>query len=141
MYKDIKSKDEIKVGMKIRQKYTLRYFTIEKISENYYTIRDKENKEVFNVDFNTIKNAHMKFVPNLAIPKNIEPEGTKTVFSKPEKARIYKFPGNEFVKIENITELIVRSSGTHRLKTQDGKYYIIPTGWLCIELEIDDWTV
>lgn len=70
------------------------------------------------------------------------PEGKPaTVFNPPEKSRVYIFPNDEKVTLENVTELMVSNSGNHRLKTQDGKHHIIPVGWLHIELEIDNWTV
>jgi hypothetical protein len=60
----------------------------------------------------------------------------------PEKTRIYHFPNNEKVILNDVCELIVRPSGTHRLTTTDGKSHIIPSGWLHIELDIDQkWTV
>ena len=60
----------------------------------------------------------------------------------PEKERIYYFPNNEKVILQNVCELIVRPSGSHRLTTTDGKSHIIPNSWLHIELDIDQkWTV
>lgn len=58
-----------------------------------------------------------------------------------ESKRTYFFPNNERVVLEQITELIVRDSGTHRLKTADNKLHIIPNGWLHIEIDESDWTV
>jgi hypothetical protein len=67
--------------------------------------------------------------------------GNVTKFEKPEKERTYYFPNNEKVVLKEVTELVVRPSGTHRLKTADGKSHIVPAGWIHIELDIDDWTV
>lgn len=61
-------------------------------------------------------------------------------FNPPEKSRIYHFPSGD-VELKDVTELIVRDSGTHRLKTKDGKSHIVPAGWLHIELDIKDWAV
>lgn len=58
-----------------------------------------------------------------------------------EKQRIYYFPNNNKVILNNIIELIVRESGTHRIKTEDKKLHIIPTGWIHIEIDEDNWTV
>lgn len=59
-----------------------------------------------------------------------------------EQTRTYYFPNNEQVKLMNVVELIVRDSGTHRLKTADNKLHIIPIGWLHIEIEDKgEWTV
>lgn len=67
--------------------------------------------------------------------------GNATVFNPPQ-SRIYTFP-NKTVKIKNIVELVVRDSGTHRLKTSNGKLHIIPEGWVHIEITTPkkDWTV
>jgi hypothetical protein len=58
-----------------------------------------------------------------------------------EKERIYFFPNNEKVILRNIVELIVRESGTHRIKTADKKLHIIPNGWIHIEINEEEWTV
>lgn len=60
----------------------------------------------------------------------------------PQK-RTYRFPGFDYVVIENVCELIVRESGTHRLKTTDGKLHIVAANWLHIEIENEsgEWTV
>lgn len=68
----------------------------------------------------------------------------KPVFTKldpPETLRIYHFPGGETFRLDNVTALAVSASGTHRLETQDGKKWIVPTGWLAIELDMKDWTL
>jgi len=60
-------------------------------------------------------------------------EGFKTIFSPCEIKRTYCFPeGN--VELFGVNELIVRPSGTHRLKTNDGHLHIIPSGWLHIDI-------
>lgn len=66
--------------------------------------------------------------------------GNATVFTPPEKTRTYRFPCGEAVVLHDVTELVVRPSGTHRLKTADGKSHIVPTGWIHIELDIENWT-
>lgn len=58
-----------------------------------------------------------------------------------EKQRIYFFPSNNKVVLNKVTELIVRESGTHRIKTEDKKLHVIPTGWIHIEIDEEDWTV
>lgn len=40
-----------------------------------------------------------------------------------------------------VTHLAVSPSGTHRLKTQDGKLHIVPIGWLHIEIIADSWSL
>jgi hypothetical protein len=66
--------------------------------------------------------------------------GKPIIFDPPEEERVYHFPDNQTVILRDVTELVIRPSGTHRLKTQDGKSHIIPAGWLHIELKIKDWT-
>lgn len=83
---------------------------------------------------------YMDSIERVEDSKETDNIGKKTVFSSPERKRIYHFPEGDMT-IENVCELIVRPSGTHRLKTLDGKYYIIPKGWLGIELDIDKWDV
>jgi len=58
-----------------------------------------------------------------------------------EKSRTYTFPGGELVRLENVTHFLARDSGTHRLKTADGKLHIVPVGWLHIEIEAESFTV
>ena len=58
-----------------------------------------------------------------------------------EKIRIYTFPDSEHVKLENVTHFLARDSGTHRLKTADGKLHIVPIGWLHISIEAEEFTV
>lgn len=54
--------------------------------------------------------------------------------------RIYTFPGNEKISINEITSINVSKSGTHRLNTADGKKHIVPSGWLHIEFDAKEWT-
>ena len=67
--------------------------------------------------------------------------GNPVVFEYPQK-RIYTYPKKK-IKIRKITELVVRDSGTHRLKTKNGHLHILPSGWLHIEIctAKKDWTV
>lgn len=58
-----------------------------------------------------------------------------------ERQRTYTFPGGESVTLHNVTHFLARESGTHRLKTADGRLHIVPTGWLCISIEADSFTV
>ena len=66
--------------------------------------------------------------------------GDPVIFNPPEKVRVYRFPNDEYVRLENVTELVVRPSGTHRLKTAGGKSHIIPAGWIHVMFDIKDWT-
>ena len=58
---------------------------------------------------------------------------------KPERKRTYIFASSR-VEIENVVAVGVRQSGTHRLETADGRKWIVSTGWLAIELDMDEWT-
>jgi hypothetical protein len=64
-----------------------------------------------------------------------------TALNPPERTRTYFFPEGQTVQIPGITHIAVSSSGTHRLKTSDGKLHIVPVGWLHIEIDADDWTL
>jgi hypothetical protein len=58
-----------------------------------------------------------------------------------EKIRIYRFPNGERVELANVTHFIARESGTHRLRTADGKLHIVPVGWIHIEIDAEGFTV
>lgn len=57
-----------------------------------------------------------------------------------EKTRTYHFPGGDKIRLENVSEVVVRPSGNHRLKTEDGKLHIVTPGWIHIEIEAESWT-
>ena len=70
------------------------------------------------------------------IPTAINREATVDVgIPISERKRIYYFPGGEKIILYNLTEIIVRKSGSHRIKTADGKFHIITRGWLHIEIQ------
>jgi hypothetical protein len=58
-----------------------------------------------------------------------------------EKSRAYVFPGGETVRLEDVTHFLARESGTHRLRTGDGRLHIVPPGWLHVEIDAGEWTV
>ena len=68
----------------------------------------------------------------------IEDKATKLA----ETSRTYRYPETE-IRLEQVIELVVRESGTHRVKTADGRLHIIASGWLAITIEdpTHDWTV
>lgn len=67
-------------------------------------------------------------------------EGIKTIVE--ENERVYSFPGNWHVHLKDVIELLVRPSGTHRLKTKDGRMHIVPKGWIHIDiLSPKSWVV
>lgn len=63
----------------------------------------------------------------------------------PERSRKYIFPNGEIV-FQDVTAVAVSPSGTHRLELgglgQVGaaRKAIVPTGWIGIVLDVDDWT-
>jgi len=67
--------------------------------------------------------------------------GNPVKLNPPNRSRTYYFANGGYVTLKDVTELIVQDSGTHRLKTGDGKFHIIPSGWIHIELDIDGWQV
>lgn len=68
------------------------------------------------------------------------PEGTVTKLN--ETSRTYRYADTE-IRLEKVIELVVRESGSHRVKTADGQLHIIASGWLAISIEDEthDWTV
>jgi hypothetical protein len=54
--------------------------------------------------------------------------------------RTYHFPKGEKVCIKNIVSINVSKSGTHRINTKNGKKHIVPSGWLHIEFDAEEWT-
>jgi hypothetical protein len=58
-----------------------------------------------------------------------------------ETKRTYRFPGGESVTLENVTHFAARESGTHRLRTADGRLHTVPPGWLHVEIEAGEWTL
>ena len=65
---------------------------------------------------------------------------TFTDLNPQERSRTYHFPAGEVICIPNVSRLAVGKSGTHRLETSTGKKYIIPTGWLALEIDVDSWS-
>jgi hypothetical protein len=57
-----------------------------------------------------------------------------------ETCRTYIFPGGKY-DVYNVRRLCVRPSGTHRLETENGHKYIIPTGWIAIEIVAEAWSL
>ena len=68
-----------------------------------------------------------------------KPELTK--LDTPERSRTYRFPDGETVTINSVTHFLERDSGTHRLKTASGRLWIVPKGWLAIEIDADGWSL
>lgn len=64
-----------------------------------------------------------------------------TEINPPERKRVYYFPGGEKVELADVTHFHARPSGTHRLRTKDGRLWIVPTGWLAVEVDADGWTL
>lgn len=64
-----------------------------------------------------------------------------TELSPPERARTYTFPGGDKLTLKEVTEFAARPSGTHRLKTADGRLHIVRSTWLHIEIDADGWTL
>jgi hypothetical protein len=69
------------------------------------------------------------------------PDVEMTKLTPSEKSRVYTFSSGEKVTLENVTEFCARPSGTHRLRTADGRLHIVPPTWLHIEIDAGDWTV
>lgn len=59
-----------------------------------------------------------------------------------EAKRTYLFPTRD-LSFTDVVELTTRPSGSHRLKTADGRLHIVAKGWLAITIEdaSHNWTV
>lgn len=67
-------------------------------------------------------------------------DGTLTRLN--ETSRTYTFPLGT-VTFHDVTELIVRPSGSHRLRTRDGKLHVVAVGWMAISVDdaSEEWTL
>jgi hypothetical protein len=59
--------------------------------------------------------------------------------SQVEKSRTYHYATHSRT-IKNVVAVGVRSSGNHRLETEDGRKWIIQPGWEAIEIDTPEWT-
>lgn len=59
----------------------------------------------------------------------------------PERTRKYGYADGTFVQFKDVTHVLARPSGTHRLKTADGMLHIVNPGWRFITIDADDWTL
>ncbi len=67
-------------------------------------------------------------------------KGLKTKLNEIE--RVYHFVGGDKVILNDVRELIVRPSGTHRIITKDKRLHIISSGWIHIDiLSPESWVV
>ena len=58
-----------------------------------------------------------------------------------EISRIYRWADGFELVLMNVTHFHARESGTHRLKTGDGKLHVVPSGWRHIEIDSEAFTV
>lgn len=59
--------------------------------------------------------------------------------SPAELSRTYHFPNGKMA-LTNVVALAVSASGTHRLETGDGRKWIVPVGWMAIEIDVPEWS-
>lgn len=52
-----------------------------------------------------------------------------------ESSRVYMFPNNQELKIENAKVCYISEDGTHKLQTEKGEIYIIPYRWLAFKIQ------
>jgi hypothetical protein len=57
-----------------------------------------------------------------------------------EASRAYIFPSGE-VAVLRVVRICIRPSGTHRLETESGEKYVIPTGWLALRIDAKSWSL
>jgi len=58
-----------------------------------------------------------------------------------ERSRSYYFPNGTVATFYDVTHFEARPSGTHRLKTVDGMFYIVSDGWTYIAIDTDAFTL
>ncbi|HLX53443.1 MAG TPA: hypothetical protein VKR58_05865 [Aquella sp.] len=56
-----------------------------------------------------------------------------------EQSRTYKFADRD-ITYQNVNEICVRPSGTHRLNLSDGTKVIVSSGWYAIDIVVPNWT-
>lgn len=64
-----------------------------------------------------------------------------TALADPEARRVYTFAGGDTITLVGVTHFLARPSGTHRLRTSDGKLHIVPIGWIHIEIEASGFSL
>jgi hypothetical protein len=70
---------------------------------------------------------------------------TFTTLTPPERSRKYIFPTGDVV-FKDVLAVAVSPSGTHRLELGGmgavgaARKVIVPTGWIAIVIDVDDWT-
>ena len=52
-----------------------------------------------------------------------------------EISRVYMFPNNQELKIENAKICFIDANGTHRLQNEKGEIYIVPYRWLGFKIQ------
>ena len=52
-----------------------------------------------------------------------------------EISRVYMFPNNQELKIENAKICFIDENGTHRLQNEKGEIYIVPYRWLGFKIQ------
>ncbi len=58
-----------------------------------------------------------------------------------EKSRTYIYDNGFKFTVDKVARICVRSSGSHRLETEDGRKFIVNPGWIAIEVAADKWSV
>jgi hypothetical protein len=71
--------------------------------------------------------------------KNVEAIGEFKEITVPEKSRTYVFPSGK-VTVVDVSKVCVRPSGSHRLETASGEKYIIPSGWIAMKIDAEEWS-
>lgn len=59
---------------------------------------------------------------------------------KAEKKRIYHYSDGSKFELENVTHFL-NSNSTHRLKTADGRFWVVEKKHIVIELHMENFTL
>lgn len=63
-----------------------------------------------------------------------------TELNPPERSRAYTFPDKTRLYFHDVSRIEVRESGKHRLEYGGGKKAFVAPGWICLEIDTDEWT-
>jgi len=58
----------------------------------------------------------------------------------PERKRTYHFATGNTFTVFDVLRVASPPGRSHRIETKDGRKYIVPPGWVAIEIEVDEWS-
>lgn len=58
-----------------------------------------------------------------------------------EASRTYVYPDGSRYRVEGVTHICTRKSGSHRLNTVGGLKVLVQPGWIAIEFDMAEWSL